>query len=240
VARLGYRRTREGGGVGIGFTIHEGRKPSVALKLVIGSKSFSSWSLRPWLALEHAAAPYEEILISFGDPDWREQIKRYSPSGKVPYLIDGTLGIWDSLAIVEYLHEKFPAAKLWPSDPAARALARSVVAEMHSGFAALRSSMPMDLQISAPGEGHTPEALADAERVQEIWRTCRERHGAAGPYLFGAFSAADCFYAPVVFRFLSYGVLLDPNAKAYCDAMLSHAAVAKWRAAALREPHVDH
>lgn len=212
----------------------------MALKLVIGSKNFSSWSLRGWLALEHTAAPYEEIFISFGDPDWREQIKRHSPSGKVPYLIDGALGIWDSLAIVEYLAEKFPAAKLWPVDSAARAFARSVVAEMHSGFAALRENMPMDLQANAPGKGHTPAALADAARVQEIWRECRARHGDGGPYLFGAFSAADCFYAPVVFRFLSYGVPLDATAKAYCDAMLAHPAVAKWRQAGLREPHVDH
>lgn len=212
----------------------------MALKLVIGSKNFSSWSLRAWLALDHTSAPYEEIFISFGDPDWREQIKRHSPSGKVPYLIDGAHGIWDSLAIVEYLAEKFPAAKLWPADSAARAFARSVVAEMHSGFGALRENMGMDLQANAPGKGHTPAALADAARVQEIWRECRARHGAGGPYLFGAFSAADCFYAPVVFRFLSYGVPLDATAKAYCDAMLAHPALAKWRQAGLREPHVDH
>jgi glutathione S-transferase len=212
----------------------------MSLKLVIGSKNFSSWSLRGWLALEHTGAPYEEIFVSFGDPDWREQIKRHSPSGKVPYLIDGALGIWDSLAIVEHLHEKFPAANLWPRDPAARALARSVVAEMHSGFTALRSNMPMDLQENAPGKGHTPEALADAARVQEIWRACRSRFGAGGPYLFGAFSAADCFYAPVVFRFLSYGVPLDATAQGYCDAILTHPIVKKWRDAGLKEPHVDH
>ena len=212
----------------------------MSLKLVIGSKNFSSWSLRGWLALEHVGAPYEEILISFGDPDWRERIRRHSPSGKVPYLIDGALGIWDSLAIVEYLHEKFPAAQLWPRDAATRAHARSVVAEMHSGFAALREHMPMDLQENAPGKGHVPAALADAARVMEIWRDCRSRHAAAGPYLFGAFSAADCFYAPVVFRFLSYGVPLDATARAYCDALLAHPSVKKWRAAGLQEPHVDH
>ena len=212
----------------------------MSLKLVIGSKNFSSWSLRAWLALEHVGAPFEEIFISFGDPDWREQIKRHSPSGRVPYLIDGTLGIWDSLAIVETLNELFPEAKLWPSDLAARAFARSVVAEMHSGFSELRSNMPMDLQANAPGKGHTPAALADAARVQEIWRECRARFGAGGPYLFGAFSAADCFYAPVVFRFLSYALPLDANAKSYCDAILAHPSVKKWREAALREPHVDH
>ena len=212
----------------------------MTLQLAIGSKNFSSWSLRAWLALEHTGAPYQEIFISFGDPDWREQIKRHSPSGKVPYLIDGAIGIWDSLAIVEHLNEKFPAAQLWPSDLAARAFARSVCAEMHSGFQALRSNMPMDLQENAPGKGHTPEALADAARVQEIWRACRTRFGASGPYLFGAFSAADCFYAPVVFRFLSYGVPMDATAKAYCEALLAHPGVKKWREAGLREPHVDH
>ena len=212
----------------------------MSLKLVIGSKNFSSWSLRAWLALEHVGAPYEEVLVSFGDPDWREQVKRYSPSGKVPFLIDGALEIWDSFAIVEYLHEKFPAANLWPRDPAARALGRSAAAEMHSGFTALRQSMPMDIQAHAPGKGHTPEVLADAARVQEIWRTCRARHGAGGPYLLGSFSAADCFYAPVVFRFMSYAVPLDPTARAYYDAMLAHPGVAKWRIAAQQEPHVDH
>jgi glutathione S-transferase len=210
------------------------------LKLVIGSKNFSSWSLRAWLALEHTGAPYEEVFVSFGDPAWREQVKRHSPSGKVPYLIDGALGVWDSLAIVETLHEKFPAARLWPSDAAARATARSVCAEMHSGFQAMRENMPMDLQANAPGAGHTPAALADVARVQAIWHDCRARFGAGGPYLFGAFSAADCFYAPVVFRFLSYGPPLDATAKAYCDAMLAHPSVKKWRDAGLREPHVDH
>ena len=158
----------------------------------------------------------------------------------MPYLIDGALGIWDSFAIVEYLNEKHPKAGLWPSDPAARAFARSAVAEMHSGFGALRSHMPMDLQANAPGKGHVPDALADAARVQAIWRECRTRFGADGPYLFGAFSAADCFYAPVVFRFLSYGVPLDATAKAYCDSVRAHPSVAKWREAGLREPHVDH
>ena len=212
----------------------------MSLKLVIGSKNFSSWSLRAWLALEHTGAPYEEIFISFGDPDWREQIKRHSPSGKVPYLVDGALGIWDSLAIVEHLHEKFPAAKLWPSEPAARAFARSVVAEMHSGFTALRTHMPMDLQANAPGQGHTPEALADVARIQQIWGESRERFGAGGPHLFGAFTAADCFFAPVVFRFLSYGVALDANAGRYCDSVVAHPSVKKWREAGLKEPHVDH
>jgi glutathione S-transferase len=208
--------------------------------IVIGSKNFSSWSLRGWLALRQTGAPYDEVLVSFGDPDWREQVKRHSPSGRVPYLRDGEIGIWDSLAITEYLAEKFPGAGLWPADPQARAFARSAVAEMHSGFQALRSAMPMDLQANAPGKGHTAEALSDAARIQQIWRECRTRFGRSGPFLFGAFSAADCFYAPVTFRFSSYGVRMDAMAQAYVTAVAAHPPVHEWREAGLREPHVDH
>ncbi|MEZ4280691.1 MAG: glutathione S-transferase family protein [Myxococcota bacterium] len=210
----------------------------MAFELVMASKNYSSWSLRAWLALEQTGAPFTERLISTADPDWHAQIRRLSPSGKVPLLIDGGLVIGDSLAIVETLNERFPKAGLWPADPAARAIARSVCAEMHSGFMALRSNMPMDIQANEPGKGHVPEALADAARIQAIWRDCRERFGAGGPFLFGAFCAADCFYAPVVFRFRSYGVPLDENAEAYCDAVVAEPKVAKWVAAAMREPRV--
>jgi glutathione S-transferase len=212
----------------------------MAFQLVMASKNYSSWSLRAWLALEQTGAPYEEILISTADPDWHEQIRRRSPSGKVPLLIDGALQVGDSLAIVEYLNERFPKAGLWPSDVAARAIARSVCAEMHSGFMALRMNMGMDIQANEPGKGHVSEALADAQRIQAIWRDCRQRFGRGGPFLFGAFGAADCFYAPVVFRFRSYGVPLDENAKAYCDAMVAEPKVAKWIAGAMREPRVYH
>lgn len=220
----------------------------MAIKIVIASKNYSSWSLRAWLALEQTGAPYEEILISTADRDWHDQIKRVSPSGKVPLLIDGDLQIGDSLAIIEYLNERFPTAGLWPSDSRARAVARSVAAEMHSGFMALRMNMEMDIQANEPGKGHVPEALADATRIQSIWRDCRQRFGQrvgqglgnSGPFLFGSFTAADCFYAPVVFRFLSYGVALDANAKAYCDAMVAEPKIAKWIEGAKREPRVYH
>jgi len=208
------------------------------MKIVIASKNYSSWSLRGWLALEQTGAPYEEILISTADADWHAQTKRVSPSGKVPLLIDGELQVHDSLAIVEYLNERFPAAGLWPAEAKARALARSVAAEMHSGFLALRMNMEMDIQAREPGKGHVPEALADAARIQTIWRDCRARFGQGGPFLFGAFTAADAFYAPVVFRFLSYGVALDATAQAYCDAMVAEKKVAKWVAAAQREPRI--
>ena len=207
-------------------------------ELVIASKNYSSWSLRAWLALEQTGAAYTERIVSTGDPDWHAQVRRISPSGKVPLLRDGGLEIHDSLAIVEYLHERFPAAGLWPGDVAARGFARSVAAEMHSSFQALRSNMPMDIQADEPGRGATPEAMADADRIQAIWRECRARFGqrGGGPFLFGPFTAADCFYAPVVFRFRSYHVPLDATASAYCDALVAEPKVAKWVAAARREP----
>lgn len=210
------------------------------MKLVMASKNYSSWSLRAWLALEQTGAPYEEDLISTADPDWHAHIRRVSPSGKVPLLIDGALQIGDSLAIVEYLNERFPQAGLWPGEVAARAIARSVCAEMHSGFQALRSNMAMDIQANEPGRGHVPEALADAARIQAIWADCRGRFGRGGPFLFGPFTAADCFYAPVVFRFRSYGVALDPIAQAYCEAVVAEPKVVKWIQAARREPRIYH
>jgi glutathione S-transferase len=218
----------------------EREERKVAFRLVIASKNYSSWSLRAWLALEQTGAPYEEILISTADPDWHAQIRRASPSGKVPLLIDGELQVADSLAIVEYLNERFPKAGLWPGETAARAIARSVCAEMHSGFQALRMNMEMDIQANEPGKGHVPEALADAARIQSVWSECRRRFGRGGPFLFGAFGAADCFYAPVVFRFRSYGVALDENAMAYCDAMIAEPKVAKWMAGAMREQRIYH
>lgn len=224
------------------YDAREGAKEErkLAFRLVIASKNYSSWSLRAWLALEQTGAPYEEILISTADPDWHAQIRRVSPSGKVPLLIDGELQVGDSLAIVEYLNERFPKAGLWPSEAAARAIARSVCAEMHSGFQALRMNMEMDIQANEPGKGHVPEALADAARIQTVWSDCRRRFGRGGPFLFGAFGAADCFYAPVVFRFRSYGVALDENAKAYCDAMIAEPKVAKWISGAIREQRIYH
>jgi glutathione S-transferase len=214
----------------------------VAFEIVIASKNYSSWSLRAWLALEQTGAEYRETLISTADPDWHAQTRRASPSGKVPLLIDGDLRVHDSLAIVEYLNERFPKAGLWPADTAARAFARSVAAEMHSGFMALRMNMAMDIQADEPGKGHDALALADAARIQAIWRECRERFGrrGGGPFLFGAFGAADCFYAPVVFRFRSYGVPLDENASAYCEAIIVEPKVAKWIEAAKREPRIYH
>lgn len=196
--------------------------------LVIGNKKYSSWSLRPWLVMRHAALAFEEIRIPLRQPDTAARIREHSPSGRVPVLHDGERAIWDSLAIAEYLAERHPEAALWPADVAARALARSVSAEMHSGFQALRQHMPMHCGARFPGVGRTPEVLADIARITRSWRDCRERHGAGGPLLFGTFSIADAMYAPVVLRFQTYGVELDAVASAYCDAMLALPSLRQW------------
>lgn len=206
------------------------------LTLVIGNKTFSSWSLRPWLALKQAGLPFREVVVLLRRPETKAEILKYSPSGKVPYLIDGALGIWDSLAIVEYLNELKPEAGLWPSDRGARAVARSISAEMHSGFPALRQHLGMDLKRE-PARGEWPaEATADIERVQAIWAECRQRFGSAGPFLFGRFTGADAMYAPVVTRFHRYGVPLDPGLAAYRDAVLALPAMRDWTVAAQKEP----
>ncbi|WP_431857023.1 glutathione S-transferase family protein [Azospirillum sp.] len=208
------------------------------LTLVIGNKAYSSWSLRPWLALRHIGVPFAETLVPLRQPDSRERILAHAPSGKVPMLRHGERTIWDSLAICEYLAETFPDARLWPDDAYARAVARSVSAEMHSGFVSLRTTMPMDLKRSAPGDGRSEETLADIARIAAIWRDARDRFGAAGPYLFGRFSVADCLYAPVVTRFETYGVELDAVGRAYADAILALPALREWAEAARAEPWV--
>ena len=207
------------------------------LQLVIGNKNFSSWSLRPWLLLKQAELPFREIPVRLRQADTKAQILLHSPSGKVPALIDGDLTVWDSLAICEYLAEKasLNQVDLWPTDPKARAEARSVSAEMHSGFAALRQQMSMEVAASRPGEGQTPEVLADIARIADLWTSCRERFAAAGPFLFGDFSVADAMYAPVAFRFHTYGVELPPLAAAYRDTLLALPAMQEWAADARAE-----
>lgn len=207
------------------------------LQLVIGNKNFSSWSLRPWLLLKQAGLPFREIPVRLRQADTKAQILAHSPSGKVPALIDGDLTVWDSLAICEYLAEKASLnhVDLWPADPKARAEARSVSAEMHSGFAALRQQMSMEVAASRPGEGQTPEVLADVARIAALWTSCRERFAAAGPFLFGDLSVADAMYAPVAFRFHTYGVELPPLAAAYRDTLLALPAMQEWAAGARAE-----
>ena len=181
------------------------------LTLVIGNKNYSSWSLRPWLLLRQASIPFEEIRLALG----RDNLSKYSPSGLVPVLKHGALAIWDSLAIAEYLAEQFPEKELWPRDVEARAMARSVSAEMHSGFTHLRTHMNMNCRSHFPGKGMTPEVAKDIQRIQQIWQDCRSRFGDGGPFLFGVFSIADAMYAPVSFRFITYAVPLSPVAETY-------------------------
>jgi glutathione S-transferase len=197
------------------------------MRLVIGNKNYSSWSLRPWIALRHFGMPFEEIRIPLDRPDTAQRIREHNPAGKVPCLLDEGLSIWDSLAILEYLAEKQP--KLWPADPAQRARARSVAAEMHSGFAALRTAMPMNVRNRFPGKGRSPEVDADIRRIAEIF------DAALKPFLFGAFCAADAMFAPVVLRFRTYEPPLPAASRAYLDAMLALPALREWIAAAERE-----
>jgi glutathione S-transferase len=208
------------------------------LTLVVASKNYSSWSLRPYLALAHTGQPFREVVVQLGEADTASHIAKYSPSGRVPALVQGELVVWDSLAICEYVAELFPQAKLWPQDATARAVARAVTAEMHSGFAALRNHMPMNLRARRPGEGRAPGVAEDIARVTELWRECRSRFGQGGPFLFGAFSIADAFYAPVVTRFVTYGVELDAVCAAYRDAVLALPAMKAWTEAARNEPPV--
>jgi glutathione S-transferase len=200
----------------------------MSLTLVIGTKRWSSWSLRPWLALSAVGAPFREILIPLRQPDTKARILEWSPSGKVPLLDDGGLQVWDSLAICEYLAERFPEAGLWPRDPAACALARSVSAEMHSGFTALRSTCPMDVGEDLPMTEIPDDVKADVARIDAVWSDCRARFGQGGPFLFGAFTNADAMFAPVATRIRTYHLPVSEAASAYCDAIMAHPAMVKW------------
>lgn len=205
------------------------------LTLAIGNKNYSSWSLRPWLVLRQAGIPFEEVRIPLYCPESDAALAKWSPSGKVPALHDGTATMWDSLAICETLAERFPEKRLWPADAAARATARAVSAEMHAGFAALRTHMSMNIRARRPGQGRTPECLADIGRIVAIWTTCRTRYGAGGAFLFGDFSIADAMYAPVVLRFQTYGVALNGAAKSYAETILALPALQAWVADAIAE-----
>jgi glutathione S-transferase len=206
--------------------------------IAIANRNYSSWSLRAWLALEHTGAPYREIVIPLETAETRAAIGARSPSGRVPVLEHGDVRVWDSLAICEYLAEAFPEAHLWPQERAARACARAVSAEMHAGFPALRANMPMNVKAHLPGYGRTPGSLRDVDRVRTLWSESRARFGEGGPYLFGSFSVADAMYAPVVFRFRTYEVSLDPVQRAYQEAMLAHPGMQKWARAAEAEPWI--
>ncbi|ABE40296.1 glutathione S-transferase-like [Rhodopseudomonas palustris BisB5] len=208
----------------------------MARTLVIGNKNYSSWSMRPWLALKATNIAFEEVVIPLytGDADKR-RILAFTDSGKVPVLIDGDVTIWDSLAIIEYAAERFPKARLWPDDVAARAHARSVSAEMHSGFAALRNECGMNIHRPVGPKTLSDAAQADIARITQIWTDCRERYGRFGPYLFGAFSGADAMFAPVVHRFRIYAIELDPVCQGYMAVMMALPAFHEWTEAAVAE-----
>ena len=206
----------------------------MTLRLVIGNKNYSSWSMRPWLALRANDIPFEEMFIPLytGAAD-KQKILDVSRSGKVPILVDGDVTVWDSLAIIEYLAERFPDKRLWPEDPVRRAHARSVSAEMHSGFAALRNECGMNLHRPVRGIELSAEARANIARVQDIWADCRKRSG--GPFLFGAFGAADAMFAPVVHRLRTYAVAVSQETQAYMETMMALPAFAEWTKAGLAE-----
>ena len=210
----------------------------MALKLTLGNKNYSSWSFRPWIAMKVAGIPFEEEVISLNADDFKDRVGKVSGTGKVPALADGDIHVWESLAILEYLAEKFPDAGLWPADPAARALARAIASEMHAGFVPLRRHLPMNMWRPVMTRELTPEAEANVRRIEAIWTDCRNRHGAGGPFLFGGFGAADAMYAPVVSRFHTYAVRVNGPARSYMDAVMALPAWAEWHSAALREPWV--
>ncbi|MGK4004839.1 glutathione S-transferase family protein [Sorangium sp. So ce1036] len=209
------------------------------LTLYIGNRSYSSWSLRPWLALQHAGAAFDEVMLPLRGPGVRApEIQRRSPSGKVPVLTHGALTIWESLAICEYAAELFPEARLWPEARDARAVARAVSAEMASGFAALRTALPMNVRRKIQGVAITEAASQDIARVQAIWNDCRSRFGQGGEFLFGRFGVADAMYAPVATRFDTYGVELDAVSRRYVATILGLPAMQAWIAKAREEPHL--
>ena len=205
------------------------------LTLVIGNKNYSSWSMRPWVLLKQLAIPFDEVKLRFNSAEWDEGIRRWSPSGLVPVLWRGEQSVWDSLAIMEAVHEWYPDRGVWPRDAVARAFARCAAAEMHSGFRDLRTHMPMNIRASHPGKGMQPGVQANVDRICSLWTEARRRFGAGGPFLFGSFSACDAMYAPVVMRFRTYAVPLPEEAERYCAAMRDAAGVRAWIDGALQE-----
>ena len=194
--------------------------------LVIGNKKYSSWSLRPWMLLKHSGIDFEEIRIPLDTPEFQDQVRQYSGAARVPvYIVDGH-AIWDSLAIAETIAESHP--ELWPEDPIARAFARSMVAEMHSGFTALRSELPMNCAAHNRKLQVSDVALSELRRIESLWQQCQAYSDKKGPWLFGRFSIADAFYAPVVVRFQGYQLPLQPETEAYCQTQLQHPYLAMW------------
>ncbi len=205
------------------------------MKLVIGNKNYSSWSLRPWLLMRHSGIAFDEVELSFNSPTFKRDALSFAPTGKVPVLVDDDLTVWDTLAIAEHLAEKFPEKQLWPRDAKLRAEARAICAEMHAGFQALRNNMGMNITADLTGLGWNIEVQNDIDRITAMWMGLRARHKASGPFLFGQFSVADAFYAPVVTRFNTYRPKLLPTVNEYMQTMLGLPAMKEWFAAAVQE-----
>ncbi len=205
------------------------------MKLIVGNKNYSSWSLRPWLALAETGEPFEEEVIPLDMPETTASIQRYSGAGKVPVLVDGAVTVWETLAILEYLAEKFPAAQLWPADPAARAMARAICSEMHAGFTALRNAAPMNLWRPLEALPVSDVVKADLKRIDTIWGEARAKYGQGGPFLFGRFSNADAMFAPVATRIRTYGLPVAPESAAYVETIHAMPTFQRWREAALKE-----
>jgi glutathione S-transferase len=206
--------------------------------LVIGNKNYSSWSLRPWIAMKATGIEFEERLIPLYRDDYKRQLLSISPGGKVPVLLDGETAVWESLAILEHLGERAPSANLWPVDLRVKAHARSIAAEMHGGFAALRNECPMNMWRPVRARALSADAQANVARIDAMWTDCRRRYGADGPFLFGSFGAADAMYAPVVSRFATYDVPVSAASRAYMEAVMALPAYVEWKAAGIQEPWV--
>jgi glutathione S-transferase len=204
--------------------------------LVIGNKAYSSWSLRPWLLMKQAGIAFEEVRIPLYQDAHAARIRRYSPAGKVPVLVDGATTLWESLAICEYLAERHTDKRLWPEDTGVRAHGRTISAEMHAGFAALRGNMTMNVRRVVPRPAAPADVAADIARIEAIWSECLRRYG--GPFLLGSFSIADAMFAPVATRFKTYMVALTPSAQQYCDGLLALPAMKEWYSAAAAETEV--
>jgi glutathione S-transferase len=210
----------------------------MSLHLVIGNKNYSSWSFRPWLAMKVAGIPFDETVISLDAADFKTRITALGAAERVPVLIDGEVRVWESLAILEYLAEKFPAAGLWPQQPAARAHARAIASEMHAGFVSLRRHLPMNVARPVKFRALDAGSAKDVTRIDAIWTACRNKYGHDGPFLFGAFGAADAMFAPVVWRSHTYAVEISATAQAYMRAVMALPAWHEWRVAARRETWV--
>lgn len=206
------------------------------LTLVIGNKNYSSWSLRPWILLKYFKIPFEEVLIPLYEGNYKAEILKYSPYGKVPILVHGPVKVWESLAICQYLAEAFPQHKMWPQKIEEKAWAYSISQEMHAGFVKLRTHMPMNIRSTHAGKGKTPDVERDITRIIEIWTSCRQEFQSKGPFLFGPFTIADAMFVPVVTRFKTYGISLEGLAADYSNAIQSLPAFQEWKEKSIQEP----